>query len=57
MKTVPVAECKKYMAGIGWEFRHRCITGEYVFTNRNCSWAGEVAFTLRELRDAYKFGW
>ena len=52
-------ECIAYIESSGWTFSHRSVIRTYVFTKKSdrAHHAGEVAFTLRELRDAFRDGW
>lgn len=57
-----VKECIQYIESCGWKFSHRSIVGTYVFRHedgevKNCKSYSEVAFTLHELRHAFKYGW
>lgn len=56
-KVTTIDECKKYMESCGWSFQHRDIFGNYIFRNETrVVGQKELAFTLRELREARVYG-
>lgn len=52
-------QCKAYIETCGWTFVRRSIIRTYVFCKEDdrSHHCGEIAFTLRELRDAFRDGW
>jgi len=53
-----VKDCIAYVESCGWKFSHKSIIGTYVFYNEQLAgqFNHELAFTLRELRDAKRYG-
>jgi len=48
-----IAEGKAYLASCGWFFRYRGITRRYIFQTVTYK---TLSFTMKELRDAVRFG-
>jgi hypothetical protein len=58
-KIPHVKDCIKYIESCGWEFQYYNI-GWYVFkriNGRKFASQSEVTFTLKEIRNAFKYGW
>lgn len=55
-KVPLLKDCIAYLKDKGWQLQHRCLDGRYFFRNEE-NHTKEVSFTLRELREAYLYGW
>lgn len=55
-----LADCIKYVESAGYKYSHRSIAGTYVFYSpfkrQDGSFVRQLAFTLSEIRDAFRNG-
>ena len=57
-KIPHLSECIAYMNDCGYYFDHRSFTGLYVFFRKNKrGYSEDFAFSLKELRHAFVYGW